>query len=124
MNTITGAKFCIRCLSGLLLAVLLSGCVTSRIDWAGRVGQYTYDQAVLELGPPDKQAKLADGTVVAEWLTCRGNRYVYAPWGYGYPYGCYGPFYPVYVDSYSPDYYLRLLFGSDGKLRTWKEFAR
>src|ERR1039458_7493673 len=51
-----------------LLAVVLAGCVTtSRIDWASRVGNYTYDQAVAEFGPPDKAAKLSDGATVAEW---------------------------------------------------------
>jgi hypothetical protein len=29
---------------------------------------------------------------------------------------------PTYVDS--PDYYLRLIFGPDGKLQTWKKFAK
>jgi len=105
---------------------LLVGCATQRIDWGGRIGTYTFDQAVVELGPPDKQAKLEDGTVVAEWLTRRGYRQVY-PVG-AYP-GCwgpwyYGPFYPTYIDSYSPDYYLRLTFAPDGKLKIWKKFAR
>ena len=29
------------------------------------------------MGPPDKQAKLADGTLVAEWLVNRGYTYAY-----------------------------------------------
>lgn len=53
---------------------MVTGCATQKINWAGRVGAYTFDQAVVELGPPDKQAKLTDGSVVAEWLTRRGNR--------------------------------------------------
>jgi hypothetical protein len=52
-----------------LAALVLAGCVTQKIDWSARVGNYTYDQAVMELGPPDKSAKLTDGTVVADWLT-------------------------------------------------------
>ncbi len=112
---------------GLLgLTLLLSGCATSRIDWAGRVGNYTYDQAITELGPPEREAKLSDGTIVADWLTRRGYRYSY-PIG-AYPWHCppwyYGPFYPTYVDSYMPDYYLRLTFGPDGKLKAWKKLAR
>jgi hypothetical protein len=108
------------------LVTLLAGCATQKIDWAGRTGNYTLDQAVLEFGPPDKQAKLEDGTVVAEWLTRRGYRQVYPVGGY---YGhCapwyYGPFYPTYVDSYTPDYFLRLTFGPDGKLKAWKKFAK
>jgi len=41
----------------ILAALVLAGCVTQKIDWSARVGNYTYDQAVMELGPPDKSAK-------------------------------------------------------------------
>ena len=45
---------------------LTTGCKTApKIDWNSRVGNYTYDQAVAELGPPDKSAKLSDGKTVA-----------------------------------------------------------
>jgi hypothetical protein len=102
---------------------LLAGCATQKVDWAGRVGHYTYDQAILEIGPPDKQAKLEDGTVVADWLTRRG--YVYSSPAFGYaPWAYYGPYYPGYVDTYTPDYFLRLTFGPDGKLGSWRKFAR
>jgi hypothetical protein len=108
-----------------VLLILFAGCATTpRIDWTSRIGVYTGDQAVLDMGPPDKQAKLADGTTVAEWLLRRGHEQVYATAGYGYPYWNYGPFYPTYIDSYSPDYFLRLIFGPDGKLKAWKKFAR
>jgi hypothetical protein len=53
------------------LALLLAGCATQKIDWAARTGNYTFDQAVIEFGPPDKHAKLTDNTVIAEWLTRR-----------------------------------------------------
>ena len=56
----------------LALCLFLVGCASTKIDWNSRIGNYTYDQAVTELGPPDKQAKLTDGTVVAEWMTRRG----------------------------------------------------
>jgi hypothetical protein len=39
----------------------------NRLD--SRVGTYTYDQAIAELGPPDKSAQLSDGQTVAEWVT-------------------------------------------------------
>src|SRR3990172_9124999 len=87
----------------VLLATLFVGCATRKMDWAGRVGSYTFDQAVLELGPPDKQAKLTDGTTVAEWLTRRGSNRLYASPAY-YPYWA-GPSYPTYIDTYSPDYF-------------------
>ena len=109
----------------LVLGLLLAGCATPRIDWASRVGHYTYDHAVLELGPPDKYAKLADNTIVAEWLTHRGYTYSYGPTFYGaYPWG-YGPYYNGYSGVYSsPDYFLRLTFGPDGRLTAWKSFYK
>jgi len=99
------------------LALFLGGCATSKVDWQTRVGNYTYDQSVLELGPPDKIAKLQDGTVVAEWLTYRGDR-----GGYGYypsPY-----FYPHFYDPPSPDRFLRLTFDPEGRLRDWRRVSR
>ena len=99
------------------------GCATPKIDWNARVGSYTYDQSVLDNGPPDKQAKLEDGTVVAEWLTTRGyNQTVVVPAFYGYH--CYAPVFPTVVTTSSPDYYLRLSFDPEGRLKTWKKFYR
>jgi hypothetical protein len=110
----------------LLLMCLLPGCATQKIDWAGRVGNYTFDQAVMEFGPPDKQAKLQDGTSVAEWVTQRGYMQNRGSLGYGLGYPCYyGPFYPTWTDTYrSPDYFLRLIFAPDGRLKEWKKFNR
>lgn len=123
MKTIRGILKARDFLAVTMAMVVLAGCATQKTDWAGRIGSYTYDQAILELGPPDKQAKLDDGMIVAEWLTRRG--YVYwspafgsSPWSY------YGPYYPAYVEGYAPDYFLRLIFGPDGKLKSWKKFAR
>ena len=54
----------------LCVAVLvIAGCATGRVDWSARVGSFTFDQAVVELGPPDKQAKLSDGRTVADWVS-------------------------------------------------------
>lgn len=113
-------------LGTLLLAVILAGCATRKVDWAGRVGSYTYDQAILEFGPPDKQAKLEDGTMVADWLTRRGYHSGYLTGGY-YGHGgpwIYAPYSGPYLETYSPDYYLRLTFGSEGKLKSWRKFAK
>src|SRR5690348_1979923 len=90
----------------LLLAALLAGCATHhpKIDWAARVGVYTYDQAVVELGPPDKQAKLADGSLVADWLLHRGYTYVSPVFAYGNcPYWTGAPLFPSYTQT--PDYF-------------------
>ena len=111
-------------LLGLLLGLFVTaGCATNKINWNDRIGAYTYDQAVIELGPPDKHEKLTDGTVVAEWLTQRGRTAFVGGGGYyGYP-GSRGYYGPAYVQG-APDYFLRLTFGPDGKLVTWKKFAR
>ena len=106
-----------------LAAILFAGCATApKIDWQARVGVYTYDQAVMDFGPPDKIAKLADGTSVADWVTERG--YIYTTSDY-YPF--YTPGYIVPTTTYVnrvPDTFLRLSFSADGKLKTWKRFYR
>lgn len=102
----------------LLLAVgLLGGCATKKIDWNSRVGVYNYDQAITDMGPPDRVAKLTDETVVAEWLTSRGRDYN--------SYWLYGPYYyhPVYEPGL-PDRFIRLTFAPDGKLKDWKKVSR
>ena len=108
----------------LCLGLLLAGCASPKIDWNRRVGVYNYDQAVAELGPPDKQARLSDGSTVAEWLTRRGysGGSVGFMYGYGYPY-YYHPWYHYY-DPPSPDYFIRLTFGPDAKLEAYKRVVR
>jgi hypothetical protein len=98
-------------------AVLLSGCATNRIDWNTHVGQYTYDQAVTELGVPDRSATLSDGTIVAEWLTSRGS-------SYGTMHGFGGWRFQTYDVTTFPDRYLRLVFGPDKRLTRTEHFAR
>lgn len=54
----------------LLTPTFMTGCKTAPpVDWNSRVGNYTFDRAVTELGPPDKSAKLSDGRTVAEWVS-------------------------------------------------------
>jgi len=103
---------------------LLTGCVTQTVDWQARVGQYTQDQAIAEMGPPDKSAKLSDGAVVDEWLT-QPSRVIVAPEPYFLgPGGYFGPDTPGYTETYAPAYFLRLTFSADGKLKAWKRFAK
>jgi hypothetical protein len=125
MKTLGAARGIWMCilLTGFLL-LIASGCATQKIDWNARVGNYTYDQAVVDLGPPDKYAKLSDGGTVAEWLTHRGYSYSYPAYGYPYYPWYYGPYYPAYVSSSSPDYFIRLTFGQDGLLTGWKKLYK
>jgi hypothetical protein len=118
----------LRLLPVLALPALVSACATTKIDWNSRVGVYTYDQAVVDLGPPDKSAQLSDGSIVADWLTRRGRSgetmgMYYGPAYYPRYYGYYSVA-PYYHDPPSPDYFLRLTFGPDGKLQAWKKFVR
>ncbi len=78
---------------------------------------------MLDLGPPDKVAKLDNGVIVANWVTRQG--YAYTAGGtvaYGYYHGALVV--PSYTQGYSPTYYLRLTFGADGKLTEWKKYAQ
>jgi hypothetical protein len=97
------------------------------VDWDARVGAFTYDDAVRELGPADKLATLSDGARVGDWLRYRGfpGRAVY----YGPRFGHYGPYYgggPGYVETFppTPDSFLRLSFGPDGRLTEWNRVNR
>ncbi len=57
-----------------LVACLLAGCATKpNVDWNNRIGTFTFDQAIAELGPPDKQSKLTDGKTVTVWITPRSD---------------------------------------------------
>lgn len=111
-------------LLALLAAFVFVGCATGpKIDWSARIGNYTYNQAVLDLGPPDKIAKLDNGVIVANWITHQG--YAYSTGGV-VAFGNYPGtvIVPAYNQSYSPTYYLRLTFGADGKLTAWKKYAQ
>ena len=99
-----------------LAVVFLTGCQTTPpINWDSRVGNYTYDQAVKDFGPPDRQAKLSDGQTVAKWITRSPNSGGSYNVGMGY-YGTGQRF-----GSSFPDSVLQLTFGTDGKLTAWSK---
>jgi len=51
-------KFLLPVILALAVA-FLAGCTTTPpVDWNTRIGNYTYAQAVTELGPPARQARL------------------------------------------------------------------
>ena len=95
---------------------LLAGCATGRVDWNARVGNYTRDQAILDYGPPDKSAELTDGTMVYEWLQWHGSTSGSVMLSPGW--------YSSYDQTRSPDQYLRLVIGKDGKLKAWKRVMK
>ena len=125
MKALTSFKtVCALCTFTAVFGLLLVGCATSKTDWNNRVGSYTYDQAVLEMGPPDKQTKLSDGKTVAEWYSRSSG-------GSGLSIGVGGGSYGSHsgmgvgvsqsVDSGSSGRGLKLVFGTDGRLSSWSK---
>lgn len=124
-----------RMVSSVLVALAvfaLAGCATP-INWQARVGVYTYNQAVMDYGPPVSYTRLNDASIVVEWMTERGEvlvtpgPYAYGPVYYGrgfYGPGYVGPGWGGYTSTYFPARFLRLQFGADGKLKAWKEFSK
>jgi len=102
-----------------LMVAFIVGCATTRpIDWNGRVGIYTFDQAVTELGPPDKQAKLSDGKTVAEWITHRNGGSSFSV-GTGFYGGNTGFGVGQTVGTGYSDRVLQLTFGTNNVLSAW-----
>ncbi len=113
------------CFSVLLvmLSFIFTGCKsTPKVDWNSRIGNYTYDLAVAELGPPDKTAKLSDGKTVADWIKYSHGGGVSLGVGTGYYGGHTGVGTGVGTSTTRyPDRVLRLTFGPDGKLLEFKK---
>jgi hypothetical protein len=108
----------------LVMAMLLSGCAsTPKPDWNQRIGNYTADDAVRELGPPAALTHLEDGTTVAEWFLSYASQM-----SFGFGTGFYGSGGGVGVGQSvtrpPKGHYLRLIFGPDGKLQQWKNITR
>ena len=101
----------------LLALALFTGCQTHKIDWASRVGTYTFDDAVKEMGPPDKTATLTDGTQVCEWLVYRGSdgAVFISPSYFGTVVGS---------TTSSPDAFIRLTFDPEKKLTEAKRIYK
>jgi hypothetical protein len=95
----------------------IAGCkTTTPVDWNSRVGSYTYNQALAELGSPDKQAKLSDGKTVDQWIMLHGsNGFVGGANAGGIDTMGAGQ---TVTQSYK-DHVLELTFGTDGKLVSW-----
>ena len=104
-----------------LVAAFIAGCQTAKpVDWNSRIGIYTFDQAVTELGPPDKQARLSDGKTVAEWITHRSGGSGLSV-GTGFYSGDVGVGMSHSVGQGYRDKVLNLTFDRDNKLATWSK---
>jgi hypothetical protein len=99
-----------------------AGCrSTPKVNWDSRVGNYTYDQAVQELGPPDKTATLSDGKKVADWVQrSRGGGLSFGL-GTGFSTGHTGVGVGQSIGTRSSDRVLRLTFDPENKLVSWSK---
>jgi hypothetical protein len=105
----------------VLGAAFFVGCSTTKpIAWNSRVGTYTFDQAVTELGPPDKQAKLSDGRTVAKWITHRSGGSGISV-GTGFYTGGVGVGVSQGVGSGYRDKILTLTFSTNNVLTAWSK---
>src|SRR5208282_2285889 len=109
----------------VLASALMVGCQTTKpIDWNSRVGTYTFDQAVTDMGPPDKQTTLSDGRLVAQWITHRNGGSSFSV-GTGFFSGGGGSGMGVgvgqTVGSGYQDKILTLTFGTNGVLAAWSK---
>jgi hypothetical protein len=105
----------------IVFGLLSAGCKsTPKVDWNSRIGNYTYDQAVIELGPPDKAMKLADGRTVADWI-----KHSQGGMSFGIGTGSYGSHSSVgvgqSVSTGFPGKVLRLTFDAENKLVGWSK---
>ena len=108
------------------MLVLLSGCrTTPLVNWDSRIGTYTYDLALVDLGVPEHSATLKDGLLVADWITRRrtpgtvgiaqtGNDTTPPFWNNPVP----NTILPT------PAHYLRLRFDPGRKLADWEKYER
>jgi hypothetical protein len=121
MKIFTFARFILASLVVLFFIAAAGGCKsTPKVDWNSRVGNFTYDQAVVELGPPDKSAKLSDGSTVADWIKHSGGGMSFGV-GTGFYSGHSAVGVGQSVGTGYPNKVLRLTFGPDHKLVSWSK---
>ena len=103
----------------LLMTVVGAGCETyGKADWKARVGQFSWDQAIEELGPPESEAKTSDGSRVASWVISRSRTYSTAVRG------------PLFWSWSGQDVtttaesHLLLAFNAQGQLKAWKRIYK
>jgi hypothetical protein len=126
MRPVIGRNAC-RALWLLALIWLLPGCSSPpKIDWDSRIGNYTYDQAVQEMGPAENESTLSDGSKVGDWFVRRGpTTSVGVGMGMGGGYSTGGVGVGVgRTSSTQFNHYLRLTFDPAAKLVRWENITR
>lgn len=117
----------LRFLLLIVLTLLAGGCASGTkatiqdIDWGSRIGTYTYEEALTELGEPNVIGESAEGRI-AEWVLRQSPA---VSFGFGFGTGSYGHHSSTGVGvgtSVSPPpggEYLQLKFDKNGKLSGW-----
>ena len=103
----------------LMAATLLLGCATSSpARWDHRIGTYSWEDAVAELGPPDRVTEETGGVKVAEWIQSRTEGML-APSSPSVPLREQTLGTSNTSGTVAPAKILRLSFTPDGKLLDW-----
>lgn len=95
--------------------------LVTKVDWDSRIGSYTFDQAVAEMGPPDKIATLSEGQTIADWVTRNHGGGVSFGVGTGFSSGSTGVGVGQSVGTGYADKVLRLTFDKEKKLISWSK---
>src|SRR3954466_8656350 len=120
-----------KSLTAALLALFLGACATHpkvdpRVDWNSRIGSYSYEEAVNEIGKPDSVADSSEGRI-ADWILHRSPNISF---GFGVGTGVGGPHVGTGVGvgpSVSPPphgEYLRLVFDPQNRLKAWSHIRQ
>jgi len=117
----------LRCLLFIVLALLTGSCASGtkatveNVDWGSRLGTYTFQEALAELGQPDVIGQSAEG-MIAEWVLQQSPGFSF---GFGFGSGSYGHHSAsgggvgASVSPPPSGEYLHLRFDNDGKLVEW-----
>jgi len=111
----------------IVLALLAGGCASGNkttvqdIDWGSRIGSYTYEDALGELGEPDVIGQSSEGKF-AEWVLERSPNVTFS-FGFGSigfgPHTSAGVGMGTTVSPPPSGEYLHLRFDNDDKLVEW-----
>jgi hypothetical protein len=108
----------------LLMQLVIAGCATSpATNWDRRVGNYTYELALADLGTPDYSTALSNGGLVADWVTREGHpgTLAFGAPPYSGPPSAWESPVPQTVPP-TPNYHLRLTFDRDQRLVAWNKY--
>ena len=106
-------------LSFIVLLLLVGSCASGPkvtvedSEWGARIGKYTYEEALAELGEPQMIGESSEGKI-AEWVLRQSPAF-----SMGFGFGGAGVGVGTSVSPPPSGEYLRLRFGRDGKLAEW-----